>query len=113
MDAEMFGPVAAVRELRTLKREAAALSGRLRVFLILPPAKGERRTGHDRSQPPVAAARPAVIDVAFGVEGVIVIVRLRRRRRVCGCCGRPVGNSRSTTGGSSAAGTSISALTGA
>jgi transposase len=29
----------------------------------------------------------AVIDVSFGVEGVIVTVRLRRRRRVCGVCG--------------------------
>ena len=30
----------------------------------------------------------AVIDVSFGIEGVIVTVRLRRRRRVCGCCGQ-------------------------
>jgi transposase len=30
----------------------------------------------------------AVIDVSFGSEGVIVTVRLRRRRRVCGCCGQ-------------------------
>lgn len=30
----------------------------------------------------------AVIDVSFGGEGVIVTVRLRRRRRVCGCCGQ-------------------------
>ena len=30
----------------------------------------------------------AVIDVSFGIEGVIVSVRLRRRRRVCGCCGQ-------------------------
>jgi transposase len=30
----------------------------------------------------------AVIDVSFGTEGVIVTVRLRRRRRVCGCCGQ-------------------------
>jgi transposase len=29
-----------------------------------------------------------VIDVSLGVEGVIVTVRLRRRRRVCGCCGQ-------------------------
>ena len=30
----------------------------------------------------------AVIDVSFGTEGVIVTVRLRRRRRVCGRCGQ-------------------------
>ena len=30
----------------------------------------------------------AVIDVGFGGEGVIVTVRLRRRRRVCSVCGQ-------------------------
>jgi transposase len=30
----------------------------------------------------------SVIDVSFGTEGVIVTVRLRRRRRVCGRCGQ-------------------------
>ncbi|MDP2710695.1 MAG: hypothetical protein Q8O56_05715 [Solirubrobacteraceae bacterium] len=30
----------------------------------------------------------SVIDVGFGSEGVIVTVRLRRRRRVCACCGQ-------------------------
>lgn len=30
----------------------------------------------------------SVIDVAFGAEGVIVTVRLRRRRRVCALCGQ-------------------------
>jgi transposase len=30
----------------------------------------------------------SVIDVSFGAEGVIVVVRLRRRRRVCGRCGQ-------------------------
>ncbi len=30
----------------------------------------------------------SVVDVGFGAEGVIVTVRLRRRRRVCGCCGQ-------------------------
>ncbi len=30
----------------------------------------------------------SVIDVSFGVEGVIVSVRLRRRRRVCSGCGQ-------------------------
>ena len=33
-------------------------------------------------------AGASVIDVSFGVEGVIVSVRLRRRRRVCGRCGQ-------------------------
>ena len=30
----------------------------------------------------------SIIDVGFGAEGVIVIVRLRRRRRVCSRCGQ-------------------------
>jgi transposase len=30
----------------------------------------------------------SVVDVSFGAEGVIVTVRLRRRRRVCGRCGQ-------------------------
>ncbi|HEX2478140.1 MAG TPA: transposase family protein, partial [Geminicoccaceae bacterium] len=30
----------------------------------------------------------SVVDVAFGAEGVIVSVRLRRRRRVCSRCGQ-------------------------
>src|SRR6059058_1553475 len=30
----------------------------------------------------------SVIDVSFGAEGVIVTVRLRRRRRVCAVCGQ-------------------------
>ena len=30
----------------------------------------------------------SVIDVSFGAEGVIVTVRLRRRRRVCAACGQ-------------------------
>ena len=47
----------------------------------------------------------AVIDVSFGGEGVIVTVRLRRRRRVCSVCGRPAGAWRSTTTGSSAGAT--------
>jgi transposase len=33
-------------------------------------------------------AGASVVDVSFGVEGVIVTVRLRRRRRVCGRCGQ-------------------------
>ncbi len=34
----------------------------------------------------------AVIDVSFGAEGVIVTVRLRRRRRVCSVCGQVGGS---------------------
>ena len=34
----------------------------------------------------------SVIDVCFGVEGVIVCVRLRRRRRVCSGCGQTGGH---------------------
>ena len=30
----------------------------------------------------------SVIDVSFTSEGVVVTVRLRRRRRVCACCGQ-------------------------
>jgi transposase len=34
----------------------------------------------------------SVVDVGFGAEGVIVTVRLRRRRRVCSGCGQVGGN---------------------
>jgi transposase len=34
----------------------------------------------------------SVIDVSFGAEGVIVTVRLRRRRRVCSVCGQLAGH---------------------
>ena len=30
----------------------------------------------------------SVVDVAFGAEGIVVTVRLRRRRRVCALCGQ-------------------------
>jgi transposase len=30
----------------------------------------------------------SVTDVSFSAEGVIVTMRLARRRRVCGCCGQ-------------------------
>jgi transposase len=30
----------------------------------------------------------SVVDVCFGAEGVVVTVRLRRRRRVCALCGQ-------------------------
>jgi hypothetical protein len=41
----------------------------------------------------------SIVDVSFGAEGVIVTVRLRRRRRVCSRCGQTAASSRSTTGG--------------
>ena len=34
----------------------------------------------------------SVTDVSFGAEGVIVTVRLRRRRRVCSVCGQLAGH---------------------
>ncbi len=37
-------------------------------------------------------AGASVIDVGFGAEGVIVTVRLRRRRRVCSSCGQVGGH---------------------
>ena len=46
----------------------------------------------------------SVIGVSFAAEGVIVTVRLRRRRRLCSGCGRS-GDWLSTTAGSSAGGT--------
>jgi transposase len=39
----------------------------------------------------------SVIDVSFGGEGVIVTVRVRRRRRICSRCGQTVKRFRSTT----------------
>ena len=30
----------------------------------------------------------SVVDVCFGAEGIVVTVRLRRRRRVCPVCGQ-------------------------
>ena len=30
----------------------------------------------------------SVVDVCFGAEGIVVTVRLRRRRRVCALCGQ-------------------------
>jgi hypothetical protein len=30
----------------------------------------------------------SIVDVSFAVEGVIVTVKLRRRRRVCAVCGQ-------------------------
>ena len=51
----------------------------------------------------------SVVDVSFTAEGVIVTVRLRRRRRVCSGCGQTGRRSRSTTAASSAGGTWTSA----
>jgi transposase len=39
-------------------------------------------------QPAAPSARASIIDVSFGVEGVIVTVALRRRRRMCAVCGQ-------------------------
>jgi hypothetical protein len=74
-----------------MRRRAAALSGRLRGVQILLPAKeGDVRvtTAFTRL---LRLPGAAVINVSFGGEGVIVTVRLRRRRRVCGCCGQTSG----------------------
>jgi hypothetical protein len=49
----------------------------------------------------------SVVDVSFTADAVIVTVRLRRRRRVCSCCGQTGRHWRSTTGASSAGGTWI------
>jgi hypothetical protein len=74
-----------------VRRRAAALGGRRRGVQILLRAKeGDVRvtTAFNRL---LRLPGAAVIDVSFGGEGVIVTVRLRRRRRVCGCCGQTGG----------------------
>ena len=55
----------------------------------------------------------SVIDVSFGAEGVIVTVRLGAAGGCARCCGQTGRSLRSTTGGSSAGGISISAPAGA
>jgi transposase len=70
------------------KRRAAALGGRLLAV------EGQRLAKEDDVRVTTAFNRllrlpgAAVIDVSFGAEGVIVTVRLRRRRRVCSGCGQ-------------------------
>jgi hypothetical protein len=41
-----------------------------------------------RVQAAAASAGAPVVDVCFGAEGIVVTVRLRRRRRVCSLCGQ-------------------------
>jgi transposase len=74
--------------LRGAQRRAAALGGRLLAVKVKRPAKeGDVRvcTAFNRL---LRLPGASVIDVSFSGEGVIVTVCLRRRRRVCGCCGQ-------------------------
>jgi hypothetical protein len=74
--------------LRRLWRRAAVLPGRLLAV------EGQRLTGRTtcasgrHSNRLLCLRGASVIDVSFAGEGVIVTVRLRRRRRVCACCGQ-------------------------
>ena len=74
--------------LRGLWRRAAVLPGRLLAV------EGKRLTQEDDVRTTTAFKRllrldgAAIVDVSFTVEGVIVTVRLRRRRRVCARCGQ-------------------------
>jgi transposase len=74
--------------LRGLWRRAAVLPGRLLAV------EGKRLTQEDDVRTTTAFKRllrldgAAIVDVSFTVEGVIVTVRLRRRRRVGARCGQ-------------------------
>jgi transposase len=74
--------------LHRTQRRAAVLGGRLLAV------EGQRLAKEDDVRVTTAFNRllrlpgAAVSDVSFGVEGVIVTVRLRRRRRVCSTCGQ-------------------------
>jgi transposase len=74
--------------LRRAQGRAAALGSRLLAV------DGQRLAREDDVRVTTAFNRllrlpgAAVIDVSFGAEGVIVTVRLRRRRRVCSRCGQ-------------------------
>jgi transposase len=78
--------------LRIAQRRAAVLGGRLLAV------QGQAARGEDDVRVTTAFNRllrlpgAAVIDVCFGGEGVIVTVRLRRRRRVCSRCGQVGGH---------------------
>ncbi len=80
------------RELRggcaERNRRAAALGRRLLAVRRSAAREGERRARHHRIQAAAPPAGASVIDVSFSAEGVIVTVRLRRRRRVCAYCGQ-------------------------
>jgi hypothetical protein len=71
-----------------LWRRAAVLPGRLLAV------EGKRLTQEDDVRTTTAFKRllrlpgASIVDVSFAVEGVIVSVRLRRRRRVCVRCGQ-------------------------
>jgi transposase len=77
--------------LRRTSGRAAALGSRLLAV------HGQRLAKEDDVRVTTAFNRllrlpgAAVIDVSFGAEGVIVTVRLRRRRRVCSRCGQTGG----------------------
>jgi transposase len=74
--------------LRKAQRRAAALGGRLlAVHGQAAREEGDVRvcTAFNRL---LRLPGASVIDVSFSGEGVIVTVRLRRRRRVCGGCGQ-------------------------
>jgi transposase len=74
--------------LRRLWRRAAVLPGRLLAV------EGKRLTRRDDVRTSTAFKRllrlpgASIGDVSFSCEGVIVTVRLRRRRRVCAACGQ-------------------------
>jgi len=74
--------------LRRTQRRAAVLGDRLLAV------EGQRLAKEDDVRVTTAFNRllrlpgATVIDVSFGPEGVIVTVRLRRRRRVCSGCGQ-------------------------
>ncbi|HVI18814.1 MAG TPA: ISL3 family transposase, partial [Gaiellales bacterium] len=46
------------------------------------------RPGPDSTKRLLRLPGASIVDVAFGAEGVVVTVRLRRRRRVCALCGQ-------------------------
>jgi len=72
--------------LRRFRRRAVALPGRLLAV------EGKRLTQEDDVRTTTAFKRllglpgASITDVSFSGEGVIVTVRLRRRRRVCARC---------------------------
>jgi transposase len=74
--------------LRGFWRRAAVLPGRLLAV------EGKRLTQEDDVRTTTAFKRllglpgASIVDVSFGGDGVIVTVRLRRRRRVCARCGQ-------------------------
>jgi transposase len=88
LDACRAAPLLAEREVAQLVGHALALPGRLLAVQC------QRLSEEDEVRATTAFNRmlrlpgASVIDVSFGAEGVIVTVRLRRRRRVCSGCGQ-------------------------